>query len=83
MALGTPTKGKPLGTYNGNIRESQRVKGLRSKLSPKEILRLLAMILVYSSYLSSLTFSLLMLFFLGFLSSFRVPGLGFRVGEGI
>ena len=32
MALRTPTKG----TYNRNMRESQRVKGLRSKLSPKE-----------------------------------------------
>ena len=31
MALRTPTKGSPLGTYNRNIRESQRVKG-----SPKE-----------------------------------------------
>ena len=36
MALRTPTKGKPLGTFNRNIRESQRVQGLRSKLSPKE-----------------------------------------------
>ena len=36
MALRTPTKGSPSITYNKNIRESQRVKGLRSKLSPKE-----------------------------------------------
>ena len=36
VALGTPTKGYPLGAYNRNIRESQRVKSLRSKLSPKE-----------------------------------------------
>ena len=36
MALRTPTKGQPLITYHRNIRESQRVKGLRSKLSPKE-----------------------------------------------
>ena len=37
MALKTPTKGKPLGTYKRSIRESPRVKGLRSKLSPKEV----------------------------------------------
>ena len=36
VALRTPTKGQPLGTYSRNIKESQRVKGLRSKLSPKE-----------------------------------------------
>ena len=36
MALRTPTRGSLIGTYNRNIRESQRVKGLRSKLSPKE-----------------------------------------------
>ena len=41
-ALGLPTwhsgpllRVNPLGTYNRNIRKSQRVKGLRSKLSPK------------------------------------------------
>ena len=38
VALRTPTKGEPLGTYNRSIRESQRVKGLRSKLSPKEFM---------------------------------------------
>ena len=38
MALRTPTKGQPLGTYNRSTEESQRVKGLRSKLSPKECL---------------------------------------------
>ena len=37
MALRTPCKGCPLGTYNRSIRESQRVQGLRSKLSPKEL----------------------------------------------
>ena len=37
MALRTPTKGEPLITYNRKIRESQRVKGLRSKLSRKEL----------------------------------------------
>ena len=36
MALKTPTKGLPLGTYNRSISESQRVKGLRSKLGRKE-----------------------------------------------
>ena len=36
VALRSPTKGKALGTYSRNIREGQRVKGLRSKLSPKE-----------------------------------------------
>ena len=36
VALRTPTKGEPLGTDKRNIRESQRVKGLGSKLSPKE-----------------------------------------------
>ena len=36
VALRTPTKGKPLGTYKRNMRESQGVKGLRSKLCPKE-----------------------------------------------
>ena len=38
VALRTPTKGysiKPLGTYNRSTRESQNVKGLRSKLRPK------------------------------------------------
>ena len=39
MALRTVTEGWPLGPYNRSIRESQRVKGLRSKLSPKEGLR--------------------------------------------
>ena len=38
-ALRTPTEGKPLGTCNRSIRESRRVKGLRSKLSPKEGIR--------------------------------------------
>ena len=36
MALRNPTKGSPLGTYNRNTREPQRVTGLRSKLGPKE-----------------------------------------------
>ena len=36
MALRTPARGKPLVAHNRNIRESQRVEGLRSKLSPKE-----------------------------------------------
>ena len=37
VALRTPTKGSPLGTYNWNMREPQKVKGLRSKLLvPKE-----------------------------------------------
>ena len=35
-ALRTPTKGLPLGTYNGSVKESPKVKGLRSKQSPKE-----------------------------------------------
>ena len=39
VALRTPTKGSPLGSYNRNKRESQRVNGLRSKLSPKEVYR--------------------------------------------
>ena len=30
VALRTPPQGEPLGTYNKSIRESQRVKGLRS-----------------------------------------------------
>ena len=37
MALRNPNKGKPLGTYNGSIRESPKVKSLRSKPSPKRI----------------------------------------------
>ena len=37
LALRTPTKGQPVGTYTRTIRESQRVEGLRSKLSPKEV----------------------------------------------
>ena len=36
MALRTPTKGQPLGTYNRSTRESHRVQGLRSKLSLKK-----------------------------------------------
>ena len=36
VALRTPTKGQPLGTYNWTIKESQHVKGLRSKLNPEE-----------------------------------------------
>ena len=36
LALRTPTKGEPLPTYDRNTRESQRVKGLGSKLSPEE-----------------------------------------------
>ena len=36
VALRIPTKGQPVGTYNGNVGESHTVKGLRSKLSPKE-----------------------------------------------
>ena len=36
VALRTLTEGELLGTYNRSIREAQRVKGLRSKLSPKE-----------------------------------------------
>ena len=36
MALRTPIKGQPLGTYIRKIRESQRAKGLRSKLGPTE-----------------------------------------------
>ena len=28
----------PVGTYHGSIRESQMVKGIRSKLSPKDII---------------------------------------------
>ena len=39
QVLRTPAKGF-LATYNRSIRESQRVKGLRSKLSPKEIIAL-------------------------------------------
>ena len=34
VARRTPTNGLTLGTYNRNIRASQRVKGLRSKLCP-------------------------------------------------
>ena len=37
MALRTPTKGLSLSTYNRNMRESQNVQGLRSKLSPRYI----------------------------------------------
>ena len=38
VALRTPRKGSPLSTSNRSIlRESQRVKGLKSKLSPKEL----------------------------------------------
>ena len=36
MAFGTPTRGSLLGTYHGSIRESERVKGLKSQLSPKD-----------------------------------------------
>ena len=39
QVLRTPAKGV-LVTYNRSIPESQRVKGLRSKLSPKEIIAL-------------------------------------------
>ena len=36
VVLRTPTKGYHSGTYDRRIRESQRAKGLRSKLSPEE-----------------------------------------------
>ena len=36
MARRTPTKGSQLGIYQRNMTEFQRLKGLRSKLSPKE-----------------------------------------------
>ena len=36
VALRIPTMGQPLGTFNRSIRESPRVKSLRSKLSPEE-----------------------------------------------
>ena len=36
VALRMPTTGDPLGTYNRNRRESERVEGLRSKLGPKQ-----------------------------------------------
>ena len=39
VALRTPTKGEPPGIYDRNLKESQRVKGLRFKLSPKESIR--------------------------------------------
>ena len=37
MALRTPTKGSALGTYIRSIRESQKVKDLRSKLSLRPV----------------------------------------------
>ena len=37
--LGPLLRVNPLGTYNRSMRESQRIKGQRSKLSPKEVLR--------------------------------------------
>ena len=37
VALRTPTKGQLFGTYNRSMRECERCKGLRSKLSPKEL----------------------------------------------
>ena len=36
VALRTRTKGCHLGTYNRSIGESQKNKGLKSKLDPKE-----------------------------------------------
>ena len=37
VVLLIPTSGSRLGTYHRSIRESQRVKGLRSNLRPKEL----------------------------------------------